>query len=328
MRHMPKRMTPPQQVKRSSRLRKTEPEVQRAPVRELPPLNALRAFNAAARHGGFANAAQELAVSPGAVSRQVKILEERLGEALFIREVRGVALTTAGQRLLALSERAFDLLATALPDQAPAKRLTFQVSASFYLRWLLPRYLRLQAELPRAVFDLAIASTAAGEAAGADLSIRYHRLDAGASDPQSERLFLDGSIAVAAPGLLGRRQRPLPLKTLQRLPLLLNTPDGWDWHAFAKAHNLGDLPLGRALRFDIDDAAIQAVVAGAGVALVEQRFVVDLLRDGRLVQLFDLPALSLGEYRLHWRGIIARRAAVGDLRRWLKAEIAAEKIGD
>jgi LysR family glycine cleavage system transcriptional activator len=319
-------MTPPQQTKRSSRLRKTEPDPLRALTRALPPLNALRAFNAAARHGGFAYAAQELAVSPGAVSRQVKILEDRLGEALFIRGAQGVALTAAGQRLLALSERAFDLLATALPGQAPAKRLSFQVSASFYLRWLLPRYLRLQSELPRAAFDLAIASTAAAEAAGADLSIRYHRLGAGAPDPHSERLFPDGSIVVAAPGLLGRRQRPLPLKALQRLPLLFNTPDGWDWRAFFGAHNLGDLPLGRALRFDIDDAAIQAVVAGAGVALVEQRFVTDLLRDGRLVQVFDLPALSLGEYRLHWRGTVARRTAVTDLRRWLKAEIAMEKM--
>lgn len=320
---MPKKATAPQRAKRSSRLRKTEPSDR---IRRLPPLNALRTFNAAARLGGFTDAARELGVSPGAVSRQVKILEEHLGDALFDRGIRGVMLTKAGERLLALTERAFDLLATAMPGQAPRASLTFSVSASFYLRWLLPRYLRLQADLPRAKVDLTIASRSADET-GADLAIRYHRSDLMPDrGGQGERLFADGSIAVAAPSFLGRRKSPLPLAALSRLPLLLNTPDGWDWKAFAQANGLADLPYLRALRFDIDDAAIQAALAGAGVALVEQRFVTDLLQTGRLVRLFDLPPLNLGEYRLHWRPSIARLSLVTDLRRWFRSEVAAETL--
>ncbi|WP_374380581.1 LysR substrate-binding domain-containing protein [Dongia sp.] len=287
----------------------------------------MRAFNAAARHGGFAGAARELGVSPGAVSRQVKILELHVDADLFKRNAHGVVLTATGERLLALTERAFDLLHQAMPGQAPDRSLAFQVSASFYLRWLLPRYLGLQADLPRAKVELAIASRLGADDAGADLSIRYHRFDAVPTDDRlSERLFADGSVAVAAPTLLGRRKTPLPLKALRRLPLLLNTPDGWDWRIFAQVNGIDPLPLNAAQQLDMDDAAIQAVLAGAGVALVEQRFVSDLLHSGQLVRLFDLPALSLGEYRLHWRSGIARRAIVADLRRWFKGEIAAQIV--
>ncbi|WP_374652236.1 LysR substrate-binding domain-containing protein [Dongia sp.] len=326
---MPKRTNHPQPPKKSARLRKTEPEA--PPSRALPPLNALRAFDAAVRRGGFAPAAAELGVSPGAVSRQVRILEAAMGAALFERLAHGVELTEAGRRLAATAARAFGLLARAMVEE-DGRRLRFHVSASFYLRWLLPRYADLRAALPRAAFDLAIVSTAISREE-ADLAILFHRGDeAGTGETRedgchSERLFADSSILVCAPSLLGRRKVPLPVGELARLPLVLGTPDAWDWQRFAGLQGLhrelGRKPLSRGPRFDIDDAAIQAAMAGAGVALVERRFVSDLLAAGRLLQPFDLPPVSLGEYRLHWREPLGRRAPLANLRRWLKMAIAA-----
>lgn len=326
---MPRKAISPQPQKKSSRLRKTEPSPQ-AP-RHLPPLNSLRAFNAAARRQSFAAAAAELGISPAAISRQVRILEETVGEAMFARNAHGVTLTRAGEKWLAASERAFGLLASALPGQAMPGRLSLIVSASFYLRWLLPRHLRLLADLPRAKVDVTIASgniTSGNQPAqaDADLEIRFHRRSFGpgaqpAWEASSECIFADESILVAAPSLLGRAKVPLPPSALRRLPLILNTPDGWDWQSLAAARGLGDLPLGRALRCDLDDSAIQVALAGLGVALVERRFVADDLAAGRLVQPFDLAPLSLGEYRLHWRPALGRRAALLALRARLKEAV-------
>jgi LysR family glycine cleavage system transcriptional activator len=311
----------PQRQRKFSRLRKTEP-------RALPPLNSLRAFDAAARHQGFASAGAELNVSPGAISRQVKLLEEVLGVELFRRAAQGVELTEPGQRLLGLTDSAFEILAQALPQSAPRGPLSCQVSASFYLRWLLPRYQAFRAALPQLKINLDVTSTADAQLQSADLSILYHRFAGDVPDAvtaRSERLFFDGSILVCAPSLLGRRKLPLPLSALAKLPLLLNTPDGWDWRALAAARNLRPLPLSRAARFDIDDGAIQAALAGQGIAFAERRFVSDLLAQGQLVRPFDLPSASFGEYRLHWRGPVARRPALAQLRHWLRDEVGKQR---
>ena len=193
----------PKKLPEGARLRKTEP-------RNLPSLNALRAFDAAARHQGFARAGAELLVSPGAVSRQVKLLEEVLGAELFHRAAQGVVLTEEGERLLSLTDSAFEILAQALPQTAPRGPLTWKFSASFYVRWLLPRYQAFRTALPELKLDLDVTSTVAATGQGADLSILYHRFSGEVPDAmmaRSERLFLDGSILVCAPSLLGRRKQ-------------------------------------------------------------------------------------------------------------------------
>ncbi|MET1028239.1 MAG: LysR substrate-binding domain-containing protein [Dongiaceae bacterium] len=313
-----------QRQKTQSRLSLTEPEPA-AIAQHLPPLNAVRAFEAAARHQSFARAAAELHVSAGAVSRQVKLLEEALGESLFRRDARAVQLTAQGRRLLPLAEQAFDLLRQMLPGRGPDGVLRLRVSASLYLRWLLPRLPDLQQALPKLKVDLTITSTHATDQGGADATIYYRRRDASPSSARDTRheklsddlLFEDGSILVCAPRLLPRRRLPLSPAALRRLPILLNTPDGWDWRALADHIGLPDLPLNGAHSFDIDDSAIQAALAGQGVALVEQRFVTDQLAAGQLIRPFDLPPLSLGDYRIRWSGSALRRRIARQLRDWL-----------
>lgn len=305
--------------------------------RHLPPLNAVRAFEAAARHQGFARAAAELNVSPGAVSRQVKLLEEALGTILFRREAQAVHLTDHGRKLLPLAQQAFDLLQRMQPNRGRGDTLRLQVSSSLYLRWLMPRLIDLKRQQPALKLDLAISSTAAMDPGTADVMIRYRRLipipgqghgipgrdiPRREQGPDSDLLFADGSILACVPALLGRRRPPLQLTMLRRLPLLLNTPDGWDWRLLADRIGLPDLPLNDADSFDLDDSAIQATLAGQGVGLVEQRFVAAQLATGELICPFDLPPLSFGEYRIHWSPHVLRRRDGRLLRDWLLQEAA------
>jgi len=296
--------------------------------RRLPPLNAVRAFEAAARHQSFAKAAAELNVSPGAVSRQVKLLEEALGADLFQRQAQGVHLTEHGRRLLPVAGRAFDLLQQMLPGQRERGVLRLRVSASFYLRWLMPRLIDLKRELPRLKLDLVISSGGALDHPDADGAIYYRRFDrsgesrTAATGKSDQLLFDDGSILVCAPALIGRRHLPLPPASLRRLPLLLNTPDGWDWHALGRHLGLKDLSLNGAASFDIDDAAIQAALAGQGIALVEQRFVGDALASGQLIRPVKMAPLCLGQYRLRWAEPVLRRRDVHQFCDWLHGQVA------
>jgi LysR family glycine cleavage system transcriptional activator len=286
----------------------------------VPPLNAVRAFEAAARHESFVEAGKELGVTPGAVSRQVALLEAAMGGSLFHRDAHGVRLSDHGRRMLPFASRGLDLLAQMLPQPATSAPLRVEVGASFYLRWLMPRLAKADGGVASLPIAFSVLSHSGGSSAPSDLAIRYHRFDR--PSREGDLLFEDSSILVCAPGLVARRRLPLRIAALDRLPLLHNTADGWDWQAWAAHFKLDRLPIARGQRFDIDEAAIQAALAGQGVALAEHRLVADLLRDGQLVAPFDLPALSLGQYRLHAAPGGMRRPAAKRFREWLLKEVA------
>jgi LysR family glycine cleavage system transcriptional activator len=292
----------------------------------------VHAFEAAARHQSFARAGIELGVSAGAVSRQIKLLEQHPGTELFARQAQGVQLTDHGRRLLPIAARAFDLLQQMLPGQGDRDILRLRVSASFYLCWLMPRLQDLKREMPKLKLDLVIGSGGTGETDGVDGTIFYRRLDrsiaqsavaqAATEADGSDLLFDDGSILVCAPALIGRRRLPLAPASLRQFPLLLNTPDGWDWQMLAGHLGLKGFSLRGAAIFDIDDAAIQAALAGQGMALVERRFVGEALAKGQLIAPFKLPALCLGQYRLRWSESALRRRDVRQVRDWLRQQAA------
>jgi DNA-binding transcriptional LysR family regulator len=284
-------------------------------------LNAVRAFEAAARHESFVLAGQELGVTPGAISRQIGLLEAAMGGRLFHRDAHGVQLSDQGRRLLPFASRGLDLLAQMLPQPGSASPLRVDVGASFYLRWLMPRLARADGAAPTFPVAYSVLSHSAASPAPFDLAIRYHRFDR--PSQEGELLFEDSSILVCAPRLVARRRLPLRIRDLARLPLLHNTADGWDWQAWTAHFEAHGLPTAQGQRFDIDEAAIQAALAGQGVALAEHRLVAGLLAEGRLVAPFDLPALSLGQYRLHTAPGAMRRSAAKEFRKWLMSEVAA-----
>jgi LysR family glycine cleavage system transcriptional activator len=235
----------------------------------LPPLNALRAFEVAARHLNFRLAAEDLGVTQGAVAQQVRHLEAHLGLQLFQRTGRSLVLTEAGRGYAANLRRAFDLMAeaTATLRPEPAK-VTISVTPTFATRWLIPRLGAFTEAHP--AIDLAILASdrmANFQSDGVDLAVRLGRPPFGPG-LLAEPLFEQVLIAVAAPGAPRTRLH-----------------DAHDhWPQFLALGGEDEAPPDRNLRFNQTAFAIEAALAGQGIALVPSFYVADDLTAGRLIQ--------------------------------------------
>ena len=292
--------------------------------RDLPPLNALRAFEATARLGSVSLAADHLNVTHGAVSRQLKVLEEHLAVSLFVKEGRGLKLTDAGIRLRDASSEAFERLRnvcaeiTQSHDNAP---FVLGCSGSLLARWFIPRLGRLNADLP----DLRL-HLSAGEG---DLDPRRPGLDAllvfaeppWPADMQVYELASERIGPVVSPRFVRYEQlRMAPASALLEEPLLHTTsrPQAWPRWAQQNALEPGDLKYGQG--FEHLYYLLEAAVAGLGVAIAPEPLVAEDLKAGRLAAPWgfrETPAqLAL------W---LPKRAADGrarQLAQWLKAELA------
>ncbi|KAA5606989.1 LysR family transcriptional regulator [Roseospira marina] len=257
-------------------------------TRRLPPLNAVRAFEAAGRLGGFTAAARDLGVSQGAVSRQIGILERWLGQRLFDRVTGGVRLTAAGASLLPAATEALDGLERA------AGRLTrdpwdIDVAASVTLamRWLMPRLPAFQSAHPHARLKIASVphdDDVSGEVA--DVRLRFQRGDT--PDADAHVLRMDRSGPLAAPGLISRGQ---PLRTLR--PIIASR-NAWDWTVWSARTGIAAPDLSHGLILDTDEAALQAGRAGLGVVLADLDFAAPECAAGHLTQIG--PAATMGYY--------------------------------
>lgn len=270
--------------------------------RPLPPLNAVRAFEAAARRSSFKDAAAELGVTHGAVSRQIKLLEEWLGPpALFRRRSHGVALTAEGRALLAEIQPALERIARAAAAHGgkPSGTVVLRVHAlaTFSLRWLVPRLGRLREAHPEIEIELTTGSEPVDGLAGDyDLIIRggpdaFHGFEA--------RLLLpERRLPACSPALL-RRQPLEQVSDLARHTLLhvASMPRLWrDW--LTKAGH-GSLEPAATLMLDHFYLSIQAAVDGLGVAMAPSTLIADDVRAGRLVTPFPhiwLPSRSYFAY--------------------------------
>ncbi|WP_339405559.1 LysR family transcriptional regulator [Pseudomonas helleri] len=292
--------------------------------RDLPPLNALRAFEATARLGSVSLAADHLNVTHGAVSRQLKVLEEHLAVSLFVKEGRGLKLTEAGIRLRDASSEAFERLRnvcaeiTQSHDNAP---FVLGCSGSLLARWFIPRLGRLNADLP----DLRL-HLSAGEG---DLDPRRPGLDAllvfaeppWPADMQVYELASERIGPVISPRFARYEQlRMASASALLEEPLLHTTsrPQAWPSWAQQNALEPGDLKYGQG--FEHLYYLLEAAVAGLGVAIAPEPLVAEDLKAGRLAAPWgfrETPAqLAL------W---LPKRAADGrarQLAQWLKAELA------
>src|SRR5262245_11033832 len=252
--------------------------------RLLPSLNALRAFDAAARHNSFTGAAAELRVSHAAISRHVRQLEARLGVALFRKLGRGVTLTDDGGAYLEQVAKAFDIIgeATASVAKTPAS-LAVSVSAEpiFAARWLVPRLVGFQREHGDIeVFIDATPAVANLERDEADIAIRYGR--GGWSGLKQDLITGAQLFAVGSPRLLGRRRAPPTPVELASLPLLHeDRGDMWRrWFIAAGAPKVAPT-AGAHMSYTL---TIDAAIAGQGVALVHEAMVQDELANRRLRQ--------------------------------------------
>jgi LysR family glycine cleavage system transcriptional activator len=261
----------------------------------LPPLNALRAFEAAGRHLSFTRAAAELNVTPAAISHQVKALEELLGVPLFRRLPRALRLTEAGQVALPTLSQGFERLARGVEHMrahGESGVLTISVSPSFGAMWLVPRLEHFRVRHP----DIEIRIDGTDRLIDlarddADVAVRYGA--GGYTGVRSDYLFSQVNTPVCSPALL-RGARPLAEPDDLRHHTLLHVD--WkqadaSWRMWLLAAGLPDIDPTRGPRFTMENMAVQAALDGQGVALVGDILVDDHLASGRLVRPFD-PALT------------------------------------
>lgn len=298
------------------------------PIRRLPSLNALRAFWAAARHGSFVAAAEELHVTASAVSLQVRQLEDELGQKLFDRTPRGLSLTVDGAQILPGVNDAFARLQeTLIDDQAGADQqiLTLSVAPSFATKWLLPRLDSFCTQYP--AFDVRVMATHeltdfAKE--NIDLAIRYGR--GGYAGVASELLMRESVFPVCAPRLVASQADADLHHLLRTLPLLHDdSPDQDDtcpdWKSWFKAAGILDVEAQRGSRFNQSIFVLEAAANGLGVALAKSSLVQQDLASNRLVRLGHDNVPIEFAYFLVYPPERSKRPAIAAFRKWIQAEI-------
>ena len=252
----------------------------------LPPLNALRAFEASARHLNFRVAAGELGVTQGAVAQHVRGLEADLGIKLFERLARSLALTEPGRRYAGQLRRAFELMteATAALRPEPA-RLTISVTPTFAGKWLIPRLQAFRADHPDIELRIVASESLSNfQNDGVDIAVRQGRPPFGlglVADP----LFEQEIVAVGSPTLLGDRSGALPAEDIARFTLLNDAHDLWP-EFIEQALGLMTPAAIQQVSFNQTSLAIDAAVAGQGLAVASRFLVEEDLRTKRLVQAF------------------------------------------
>lgn len=299
-------------------------------ARSLLPLNGLRAFEAAARHLSFVKAAEELSVTPAAVSQQVKALEERLEVPLFRRVTRGLRLTQAGRDLLPGLTEGFDRIAEAVAQVVtPADDGVLSVSAlpSFSAAWLVPRLQGFADAHPEVRLTLlATTSVSDFQSDGADLAVRH-----AARQPEgveSELLLGETIFPVCAPVFAERHGLRRP-DDLRGVPLFRTVyPDGTpddSWELWLREAGVRDLDWSRVTgtAYSESTVALQAAIAGQGVLMGRSLLATDALRRGLLVAPFGLSLPSPYSYWLVWPRRTARRKAFIAFRTWLRGEVNA-----
>ena len=300
-------------------------------ARQLPPLNSLRAFEAAARHMSFTKAAEELHVTPAAVSHQVKALEDQLGTVLFRRLTRGLALTHEGRAYLPGLTDGLDRLSKATDRvrwRGLAGTLKVSVIPSFGLRWLVPRlgdFRRRYPEIDVVVF--AQMESVDFTRSDVDVGIRYGR--GRYPGLRTELLMAEELFPVCSPVLANG---PCPIREMAHLRhhTLLHDADVHDdgpwvgWPAWLKWAGLDDIDPARGLFFSDTAQILAAALDGLGVAIGRSALLGDDLRAGRLVQLFQTRRPAPFSYYVVTPEAMAERPRIAAFLAWLREMADAE----
>lgn len=291
---------------------------------QLPPLNALRAFEATARHLSVKNAADELSVTPGAVSQLVKTLELHLGVELFRRVNRGIFLTDAGQAYLPPVRSAFRQISDATRRVAvPPETGILTVSATpfFASAWLVPRMKSFQDEHPDIDLQVSTSHTLADFSRdGVDVAIR-HGLGRYAG-LRSQRVLTVEIVPVAAPALVRSLGMPAAPVDLARWPRV-NDTERKGWAMWFEAQGIDHAGPARGPSFDDSGLLLKAVLAGQGAGLLPAALVADDIAEGRLVQLSDVTWLEDFAYYLVYPEDSHNRPKVAAFRAWMR-----DAVGD
>jgi LysR family glycine cleavage system transcriptional activator len=291
--------------------------------RRIPPLSAIRAFEAAARHLSFRAAAEELCVTPSAISHQVRGLEDGLGAPLFARTPASLALTAAGEAYLADLTPLLDGLDIAtrrVAGGAPAERLTIHCTPGFAARWLVPRLARCPhpGEVSVSVSQGAPCTDFARN--GADIVVHWR--DAPVPGVVVEPLMRSAQYPVASPALVAREGIETPADLL-RLPLIrAEVDDAWDdWLARA---GVGARPARWGPTLAHCELSLTAAEREQGATMAYDAMARGAIREGRLVRLFEAEVPAVTIYSVARPESRRRCPALRRMRDWMFAEVEAE----
>ncbi|MES2599732.1 MAG: transcriptional regulator GcvA [Pseudomonadota bacterium] len=252
----------------------------------LPPLNSLRLFEAAARLLSFKNAAEELLLTPSAVSHGIQSLEEWLGTPLFLRTTKGLVLSEAGTAYIPIVRQALELLATgsaAIASKQSMGQLAISMAPTFAAKWLLPRLHKFRERHPdiRVVIDTSHERTELSDV-GADLAIRMGR--GNWQGVIADKLLSEEMIPVCSPAIFDRVR---DLKDIEQSPLIHVTTVSEDWAAWASGTGRAVPDPAKGLQFDTIQMAFEAACQGLGVAVGRKPLVNSELASGNLVEVWE-----------------------------------------
>jgi LysR family glycine cleavage system transcriptional activator len=294
-------------------------------ARRLPPLNALRAFEAAARCGNFTRAADELCVTQGAVSRHVATLEGWLRVQLFERGRHGIALTPPGQAYFGTVRAALDQIdyGTRQLQASPDERcLRIKLPPTFAIRWLVPRLARFHALHPHIDVQITTSHQRA-DFAREEVDVSIHSEPSPPPGPGVRRLFGEALLPVCAPGLLQRGPPMARPADLAHHVLLCSMNRPKDWPTWLAAAGAPQIDGNSGLKFENAALAYQAAADQLGVMVALHAFVRDDLASGRLVAPFARQVETPGAYYLAYRSETPLPERVQAFEAWIVLEAEA-----
>ena len=293
----------------------------------LPPLNAVRVFEAAARLQNFSRAAEELAMTQAGVSYQIKLLEERVGAPLFLRRGRGIELTPLGKQIAPRISEAFGMMDAAFASirEENESVLSITTSRTFATNWLAGRLGAFNLLRPSLAVRLHVSDELVDLASGEyDIAIR----GIVAPDPGYSCRFLIRQMVtpMASPAFLDRHPLRRPVDLLG-VPRLSHEDEWWDlWFSQFDDPELC-CPSGSGIRFDSQVLDGQAAIAGHGVAMIFPFMFRDAIATGQLVQIFPQFAPEPREFYVVAPEHKRRLAKVRAFREWLESEVRASAAG-
>lgn len=290
--------------------------------RRLPPLNAIRVFEAASRNASFTHAASELSVTQGAVSRHISALEDWLGVKLFVRNLRGITLTPKGvvySRIVRGALEQLEFGTRQLKDVPEENTLRLKVPPTFAIRWLVPRLAAFHA-LNRNLELQITTSHQPVDFNREDVDACIHSDTRPPPNARCHRLFGELLVPVCCPQLLARGPRLSTPRDLASHVLVSSMHRPRDWPTWLAAACVTDIDGNNGIRVENSALAYQAAIDGVGVVIAQRSFVDDDVRNGRLVAPIALQVPADGSYYFGYPSERPQSNRVAAFEEWILRE--------
>ncbi len=298
-------------------------------IKPLPPLKSLVAFESAARLMSFTQAADELSVTQGAVSRQIRLLEDYLGHALFVRDKREMVLTQTGSAYYASVQQSLQVLADATGDilqWKQNKQITVATSNAMASLWLLPRLPRFQEKFPSIdVRILATDSLRGVRGSEYDIALFYYRKPP--TSASAIPLFRERVYPICSPDFIQRMPLERPENILATTQLWLDSSENWlTWREWFRSVGLPPIEPARRLNLNNYPMLIQAALNGQGIALGWEQLVEQYLENGLLVRPVTTELNTEAHfYMLESDEQTRQKAGVEEFKEWLLEHVSEEE---